>query len=344
MEEEEVISEPEEILEEYDSGAEEGGAPPKNPSGAEAFLVVSFFGILPDVIDFFSIGGLSFLSSAISWPVTEYYFSRKNLQVPNVRKWIRIMNLGDAVPFLGVLPLKTTGLIIAIYVAWHPDSKIAKGAEALEAATGSKGGVKQAVRGKAEASVQRVKDVDARSDLKGRFKRVLPEYFEDEDEKEEEGDIYEEIREGGGGIRGPEEEAEAETFGEIISEPETEEDLYPENAPKKPQRPNVVGREEEQQQPIPLGDLKKDGGQEESAKIGGVYEEEKEVMKTMTSAGEPEDILKEKPIPISSRSDPQEIQSSDDGRFVNLKKFKDDSQQNRPVPQKGDGDSLKKAA
>ena len=104
MDEEDILSEPVENLPQYStsdpSGRGKDSRPPKNPSGGEAFFIVSILGILPDVIDFFSIGALSFLSSALSWPMTELYFYHKNLKVPNIKKWIRWTNIGDFIPFV----------------------------------------------------------------------------------------------------------------------------------------------------------------------------------------------------------------------------------------------------
>lgn len=214
MDEEDVISYPEDAREQYSvSGGESKHTPPKNPSSTEAFIIVLLLGVLPDVIDFLSAGAASFASSAISWPITEYYFSQKNLKVPNIRKWIRATNLGDVVPFIGALPLKTIGLLAAIYVAWHPESKISKGVRALEAATSAKEATKKAA---AEGSLKtKTKIAEKIAGLK-----ELEELKEGEEPESK--DIYEEIREGAGGVMGPEEQAETETFGEIVSAPPKE--------------------------------------------------------------------------------------------------------------------------
>ena len=84
MADEEVISEPTENLPQYDaynpSQRGRDNSSPKNPSGTEATIIVLVLGVLPDVIDFFSIGALSFVSSILSWPLTELYFYHKNLK------------------------------------------------------------------------------------------------------------------------------------------------------------------------------------------------------------------------------------------------------------------------
>ena len=223
MAEKDVISEPEGSLENFPSGdiynlsgIGDEETPPKNPSETEAVLIILGLGVLPDVIDFFSIGGLSFLSSALSWPITEYYFYQKNLKVPNVKNLMRWMNLGDAVPFLGVIPLKTVGLLFAIYIAWHPESKLAKGAESLVAATNPKAVAK---KGSSWENIkQRVQN------WKGRAKGepMSMEEFAYAKDKSSQKDIYEEAGEGVGGIVGPERQARDETFGEIISTPPDE--------------------------------------------------------------------------------------------------------------------------
>jgi len=296
MDEEDVISEPAGNLPLYDaSGQSErgGGKPPKNPSSTEAFLIVLVLGVLPDVIDFFSAGAASFASSIISWPITEYYFAQKNLKVPNIRKWIRATNLGDVIPFIGALPLKTIGLLAAIYVAWHPESKISKSVQALEAATSAKEAAKKAsaeggLKIKQGARIPGTKEVaGAPEEQKGA-------------EVNEPKDIYEEIGEGALGVMGPEEQAERETFGEIISTPpETPTEEAPTGGAQKPNSSNLTPKTETaRKEQTPLGDeaeTKKEAREtEELEERLGIGEVEREIKEKLTS---PEAVMEEGGIP-----------------------------------------------
>ncbi len=231
-EEGDVISDPVENLPQYDaynpSGRGKKKDPPKNPAPLEASIVVAILGILPDAIDFFSIGGLSFLSSILSWPVTELYFFHKNLKVPNVKSWMRWLNIGDAVPFLGALPLKTIGLIMAIYIAWHPKSKLAKAVKVADTVTNIK-----------KPSGTTVKDTTAKpgSSLKEitsnpKERKSLPELSEDGLTTKEK-DLYETTSAGGAEIQSPEAEAQTADFKEIAGEDPIEESVTATPAPEK---------------------------------------------------------------------------------------------------------------
>jgi hypothetical protein len=293
MDEEDLISEPAENLPQYDatdSSYGEETASNKNPGETEAFFVVLMLGVLPDVIDFFSIGALSFLSSALSWPITEYYFSQKNLKVPNIRKWIRGTNLGDVIPFLGALPLKTIGLLVAIHIAWHPESKIAKGAQALEAATSAKEALKKPPTG----GELKQKPKGGISDV-GRKTAGIEELGQ---EKAGAGkDIYEEIREGAGGVMGPEEQAEKETFGEIISFPENqnpaEEPMRSEVAQKKPPT-EKAGLKPNSETSLAKESTEKIERAEEIESRLGIGEVEREIKEKLTS---PEAVMEDQGIP-----------------------------------------------
>lgn len=302
---------------------------PKNPNTTEAFMVVLVLGVLPDVIDFFSIGAFSTFSSMVSWPLTEYYFHHKNLEVPNVKKWMRGMNIGDAVPVLGVLPLKTIGLLIAIYMAWHPDSAITKAATAADVAAG---GTKQAVRnspGSLKRSASRDIAKSAKEWVREKAENVKKKNGGDGEEESTDGgfelayrrprgeeDVYGEISEGGQQISSPEEQAETEVFGETVSTPPQEEEAAP--PPKRLTTNQVQPTSAPTGQPGSSEIKKKEEERDEAAKVGGAYVEEAEIMATMKSAGGVEDILKEKPRPLNSLSNPQEVKSSNDEKVVDL--------------------------
>ncbi len=292
MDEDDVISEPEDGLEEYTADAEERDSrPPKNPSGTESFIIVLLLGVLPDVIDFFSIGGLSFLSSALSWPVTELYFSKKNLKAPNIRKWIRAFNLGDVIPFLGVIPLKTTGLIIAIYIAWHPESKAAKGLQAIDAAASAKISPKEFSGGRVQQKSslrEKVAGAVAEKEKVGTMQSEQPIGADK--------DIYEEIREGGGGIKGPEEEAEIQTFGEIPNSAATEEEPIAAPVPRE-KEPSTTLPKKSEQRPVALGDIAQDAASEKTEEIEerlGIGEVEREIKEKLSS---PEAVMEDTGIP-----------------------------------------------
>lgn len=295
MDEEDVISEPVENLPQYDvfdpSGMGEDRTPPKNPSETEAILIILGLGVVPDVIDFFSIGGLSFLSSALSWPVTEYYFYQKNLKVPNIRKWIRGTNLGDVIPFLGVLPLKTIGLLAGIYIAWHPESKLSKSAQAINAITSPQEAAKE---NSAWINLkQKVKKMRATTEEKSMSMEEFA-YKKESPEK----DIYEEIREGAGGIMGPEEQAERETFGEVISDPERQAEEQEATAPSQPVRERPT---EQKSEPKPLSEIstpraakgEKEREEEIESRLG-IGEVEREIKEKLTS---PEAVMENQGIP-----------------------------------------------
>lgn len=298
MDEEDIISEPVENFPQYDvyDPSERGEEKNiKNPGETEAFLVVLVLGVLPDVIDFFSIGALSFLSSTLSWPITEYYFSQKNLKVPNIRKWIRGTNLGDVIPFLGALPLKTIGLLVAIHIAWHPESKIAKGAQALEAATSAKEAIKKPPTGgelkqKPKGGTKGAERKPAGLEELGQEKAAA------------EKDIYEEIREGAGGVMGPEEQAEKETFGEIISYPE---EPSPAEAPRKEPEAEKVKPKPLSEIPSATESKEKIREAEEIEERLGIGEVEREIKEKLTS---PEAVMEDQGIP-----------TFDDGRGVDLR-------------------------
>ena len=304
MADEEVISEPTENLPQYDaynpSQRGRDNSSPKNPSGTEATIIVLVLGVLPDVIDFFSIGALSFVSSILSWPLTELYFYHKNLKIPNIRNWIRWSNLGDVIPFLGVLPLKTLGLVMAIYIVWHPESKFAKGAQALDVVSGAKKAPKKAPAGFMDRARQMVEERTERGKQETAGEE---EYFEQGYEKENEEDVYERLDVEG--IRGPEEEAEAQTFGEIISIPPEETEVESPRATTAPKPFSEIVPKEE-------SEIKK--GVEEGASVGGAYEEERKIKGTM---GDLKGVLEEN---STLNSNPQEVQSSDDEKVVNLKR------------------------
>ncbi len=318
MDEDDVISEPVENLPQFNphdpSGRGEEEKPPKNPGGVEAFFVVLILGVLPDTIDALDLGTLSTFTSIISWPATEYYFHQKNLQVPNIKKWIRGLNIGDAVPIVGILPLKTIALIIAIYMAWHPDSKITKAAKAADAATSVAEGKKPAA---------------ATAGAKGGFRqkiargiRSTKEFFggggEGEEDEEENlslgyerggGDIYEKMNVGG--VRGPEEEAEAKAFEEITSAPPKQEEIIT-------TQPSAGIQRQTTQTTTASTAPQENKTQEESGKIGGAYEQEKKIMGTMESSLEVEGILQEKPIPINQSANSQGIPTHENERVVDL--------------------------
>lgn len=307
MDEEDVISKPVDNLPQYDAYNPSGRGeenPPKNPSGTEAFLIISVLGVLPDVIDFFSIGALSFLSSALSWPITEYYFAQKNLKVPNVRKWVRAMNLGDVIPFLGVIPLKTTGLVIAVYIAWHPDSKLAKGAQAVESATSAKGVAKQTTAGglkqKIRGTTQKVREY-----FGGGAKEDADNFELGYGKSKDEDNIYGEMSEGGQQVVGPEKEAEMKAFGEVISTPRmAEESLETAQAPA----PKKI---EEKPKPKPLEEIS--NPQERKAD-----QAEQEQIEKRLGIGDVERGIREKLTSPEAIMENGSFVSSDDERTIDL--------------------------
>ena len=57
-----------------------------------------------------------FILDALTFPVTQIYFRMKGVKAGSDLGF----NLGEIVPYLGALPLRTIGLLITIYMANHP--------------------------------------------------------------------------------------------------------------------------------------------------------------------------------------------------------------------------------
>lgn len=329
MDEENVISEPVENFPQYEINDPSGRGekkPPRNPSGPEAFLVITVLGILPDVIDFFSIGGLSFLSSALSWPITEIYFAQKNLKVPNVKKWFRWLNIGDAVPFLGVIPLKTVGLIIAVWMAWHPESKITKGVQALDAAASAKAAAGQTAKTAAKESSAQAK----KGGVVQRIKDVTQEYFGGTGD-DEGGDIYGEISEGGQQILGPKEQADRAAFGEVISAPPEEQEeeeatSLPEprvSIQSKPKLPTEIAGEP----PASMSSKEKERQEEIESRLG-IGKIEREIVGKLSS---PEAVMED-----------AQVLASDNENVVDLSGYRKNKKGNSSGSFPSEGDNSQK--
>jgi hypothetical protein len=120
-------------------------------SGVEAFLLISvtlIIDIVPIILIFFGLP--DFFIPGLLGLATLFYLKMKGISL--VRDLIA--SIGELIPYVSALPLKTAGMILTIWIDWHPQGALAKAAEKATQAIKIKRGVKGARPGAAVPGVK----------------------------------------------------------------------------------------------------------------------------------------------------------------------------------------------